>query len=875
MISRELERRLAHAVENAKKLRHEYVTTEHLLLSLTEGGATSEILQDLDINVSALKKQLRQYLSQHSEPLTDEQINDLGGLESWKPEFTLACHRWIQRAAQQVQNAGRDKITEGHFLVALFYETESYATFALTSQGVTQFDVIQYISHDDSVNLISSHLIDSEGGNHKTHEDSEAYDPDSDEAPRRESGNSSDFSGNKNQPSNKKQKENLALDKYATNLNQKAIKGLIDPLIGRSLLIERLIQILSRRTKNNPLLIGEPGVGKTALIEGLALLITQNATISQNTNSSKNSDDLTTTSTTSTSSHTHDQQSQTELHTHNQPQPHQYPPETSIHSQTSDHSQTQSRPQPALLLDATLPIIPESMKNKIIYSLDMGTLIAGTKFRGDFESRLKQILQEVKERPHIILFIDEIHTLVGAGATSGGSMDAANLLKPALANAELSCIGSTTFEEYRKYFEKDSALSRRFQKVDVNEPSRSETLEILKGLRPKFEHFHIVQYEDAALESAIDLSVKYIHGKLLPDKAIDVLDEAGSRVKLANKANQAITSATIEEVVASMTQIPISSIGLSEKDQLKNLKSRIQALVFGQDEAIDHLVTAIKFAKSGLGNDQKPIGSFLFTGPTGVGKTEVTKQLASSLGIPLIRFDMSEYAEKHTVARLIGAPPGYVGHDEGGQLTEKVKRQPHAVVLLDEIEKAHPDIYNILLQVMDAGRLTDSQGRTTDFRQVILVMTSNAGAQDVARGEIGIVSSSTQLLSKQALKKIFTPEFLNRLDAVVSFKNLTHQELIKVVQKHLDEVKMKLHSKSVYLEATPEVLEWLLNKGYEPAYGARPLARTIDESVKKPLIDELLFGKLVNGGRVSLKIVKSQIQFKFQPNTVPALVNTH
>lgn len=761
MLSREIERRIGEAVEMARAARHEFVSSEHILLALTQGGASNEILKDLGADIPKLKRTLKKYIEDNSPALSIEDIDTMGGPESWKPEFTLACHRWIQRAVLQVKNAGKDIITEGHFLIALFYESDNFAAYALEEQGVTQFELIQYVSHGGD-EALGSHLEISSS-------------PDS-----------SDPEGTK--------KTESALEKYAQNLNQKATDGRVEPLIGRRSIVERMTQILGRKTKNNPLLIGEPGVGKTALVEGLAYLIVQGE-------------------------------------------------------------------------------VPEPLKGRVVYSLDLASLIAGTKFRGDFEQRLKQVVTEVKKRPEVILFIDEIHTLVGAGATGGGSMDAANLLKPALANGEMSCIGSTTFEEFRKYFEKDSALTRRFQKIDVNEPTKQETLEILKGLRPRFETFHEVTYADEALQAAIDLSVKYMHGKLLPDKAIDLIDEAGSRAKIT-KLNKEISTQEIEDVVASVTQIPIASVSYSEKDQLRSLDGRLKAVIYGQDEAIDKLVTAIKYAKSGLASETRPIGSFLFAGPTGVGKTEVSKQLAELMGIPFQRFDMSEYQEKHAVARLIGAPPGYVGFEEGGQLTDIVKRQPHSVVLLDEIEKAHPDIFNTLLQVMDAGRLTDAQGRTTDFKQVILIMTSNAGALEVAKGQMGIAQTNLDSgLSMDALKRTFAPEFLNRLDAIVTFKKLEQDQLLQVVQKHVDELKMKLQNKGIFLDVKKPVLEWLLKKGFQPAYGARPLARTVDEHLKRPLVDEILFGKLIHGGKVTVKVDKALLHFDVRGAT-PALISS-
>jgi len=763
MLSREIERRLAEAMESAKSARNEFVTSEHVLLALTHGGASSEILKALGADISKLRKTLLNYIENHSTKLSLDDINAMGGLEAWKPEFTLSCHRWIQRAVMQVRNAGKEIITEGHFLIALFYEADSFAVYSLENQGVTQFDLIQHVSH----------------------------------GVQPESNRSGSFTSDVNvKEPHGEDKVISALDSYAVNLSEKARAGKIDPLIGRRQIIERMTQILGRRQKNNPLLIGEPGVGKTAVVEGLAYLI--------------------------------------------------YKEET-----------------------------PRAIQNRIIYALDMGSLLAGTKFRGDFEARLKKIITEVKQRPEVILFIDEIHTLVGAGSSGGGSMDAANLLKPALASGEISCIGSTTFEEFRKYFEKDSALSRRFQKVDVNEPTRPETLDILNGLKPRFEDFHKVTYTPEALTAAIDLSLKYLTGKLLPDKAIDLIDEAGSRAKIKG-LKEPISDRDIEDVVASVTQIPLASVSYSEKDQLRTLGGRLKALIFGQDEAIERLVMAIKYAKSGLAPEKKPIGSFLFTGPTGVGKTEVSKQLAEHLGIPFVRFDMSEYMEKHAIARLIGAPPGYVGFEDGGQLTEAVKRHPHSLVLLDEIEKAHPEVFNTLLQVMDAGRLTDSQGRTTDFKQIILIMTSNAGALEVAKGQIGIAkhSNEAEQISNEALKRQFSPEFLNRVDAIVTFKRLDQTELLRVVQKYVDELKMKLQKQTIYLETNSEVHQFLLDKGYKPEFGARPLARTIDEYIKRPLVDDILFGKLSQGGRVKVKVEKQGLTFDISPLISPLVIES-
>ena len=758
MLSREIERRMAEAAESAKQSRHEFVTTEHVLLALTDSASTSEVLRSVGANVPKLRQDLRAYIKLHCPQITAEQLGAYGGFDVWQPEFTLACHRWIQRAALQVRSAGRDEITDGHLMVALFYEQDSHAVFALNQQGVTQFDLINYVSHGLEK--------DEAAGEDKDSDDSSTpalpgpMDPEGDE---------------KKSP----------LESFCVNLNEKAKEGRIDPLIGRDDVLERVMQVLCRRTKNNPLLIGEPGVGKTALAEGLAAKI--------------------------------------------------------VNGQ-----------------------IPESLKDKVVFALDLGSLLAGTKFRGDFEGRLKGVMKDLKKRKNAVLFIDEIHTIVGAGATSGGSLDASNLLKPALANGEMSCIGSTTHQEFRQHFEKDRALSRRFQRIDVNEPSPADAIEILKGLRSRFESHHDVTYSDDALKSAVELSSKYLHGKLLPDKAIDVIDEAGAWAKLQGHKGMALGEKEIEIVIAKMAQIPVASVSMSDREQLRSLDLKLKSVIFGQDEAIDRLSAAIKYSRSGLARDNKPVGSFLFAGPTGVGKTEVCRQLALVLGIPFTRFDMSEYMEKHTVARLIGAPPGYVGHEEGGQMTEAVNRSPHCVLLLDEMEKAHPDVFNVLLQVMDAGRLTDAQGRTTDFRNVVFVMTSNAGAAEVARGMIGIGNTPTRSLSLEAIKKAFAPEFINRLDAIVTFRDLDEPVLMRIVRKFVEELQMQLQKKNVSLQVTEAVLKHLLKKGYDPVYGARPLARALDENLKKPLVDELLFGRLVDGGKVLVDMKQEAFDFQFE-----------
>lgn len=756
MLSRELERRMAEAAEDAKQSRCEFVTLEHIILAITGAPAANEILNAVGVDIARLKVDLRESIKAHCPLISPDQLASYGGFEAWQPEFTLACHRLIQRAALQVRSAGRNQISEGHLLVALFYEPDSFAVHALDKQGVSQFDVINFISHG----------LEKEG---------------SAEEPKGIPGPRVDADGLPPDES-----KTSPLESFCVNLNEKATEGKIDPLIGREDVLERVQQVLLRRTKNNPLLIGEPGVGKTAIAEGLAARIVANE-------------------------------------------------------------------------------VPEPLRGRVIYSLDLGSLLAGTKFRGDFEGRLKGVIKEIKKRSNAILFIDEIHTIVGAGSTSGGSMDASNLLKPALASGEISCIGSTTYTEFRQHFEKDRALNRRFQRIDIKEPSIDEAVEILKGLRKNLEQHHGVAFSDESLKASVELSAKYIHSKLLPDKAIDVVDEAGAHARLRGQHGITITPREIEETIARIAQVPASTVSTNELDQLKDIDRRLKSVIFGQDEAIDRLVAAIKYARSGLAREQKPVGSFLFTGPTGVGKTEVSKQLATQLGIPLTRFDMSEYMEKHTVARLVGAPPGYVGFEEGGQLTEAIMKTPYCVLLFDEMEKAHPDIFNILLQIMDGGRLTDANGRTTDFRNVILVMTSNAGAAEMARGSIGIVDEARGGLSQDALKKTFAPEFLNRLDAIVTFKDLDEGMLLRVAQKFVEELKAQLLKRNVELVVPTDVIQWLMKKGYDRVYGARPMARAVDEHLKRPLVDDLLFGKLSQGGKVQVVLKGDTLSFDSEP----------
>lgn len=756
MMTRDLERRLTEASDHAKQNKHEFVTLEHILLSLTNSPQAVQILEACGARIPELRKDLQDYLKKCS-VMTPEQIDSYGGFESWRPEFTLACHRLFQRAALQVKSAGKQQINEGTLLIALFYEQDSHAVFALAKQNVSQFDLINFVSHGIS-----------------KHSDSQEDALDIDDERMEMDGKPRDES------------KQTALENFCTNLNDKALKGRMDPLVGRDDLIERAIQVLGRRTKNNPLFIGEPGVGKTALVEGLAQRIVEGK-------------------------------------------------------------------------------VPDYLKQSIIYSLDLGTLLAGSKFRGDFEGRLKGVIKELQKRPHSILFIDEIHTIIGAGSTSGGSMDASNLLKPLLSQGQLPCIGSTTHSEYRQYFEKDRALSRRFQRIDVKEPTREECYSILEGLKKSYEDHHGVHYSESALKACVDLAIKHIQGKLLPDKAIDVLDETGSYFKThrQDSSQKDIRVEDIEATVARMTGLPVQAISSSEKIQLKDLDKKLKALIFGQDEAIDRVVAAIRLSRSGLSRREKPIGCFLFTGPTGVGKTEVSKQLAEVLGLPFHRFDMSEYMEKHSVARLMGAPPGYVGFEEGGQLTEAVNKQPYSVLLLDEIEKAHPDVFNSLLQVMDAGRMTDAQGRTADFKNTVLIMTSNAGAAEVAKGRIGFSESANDGLSEEALKKTFSPEFINRLDSIVHFSHLDRAIVRQVLQKFVDEFRMTLAQKRIDLTLSEAALQWLCQKGYNKIYGARPMARAIEDYLKRPLVDEVLFGRLVDGGRVFVDVDGT-------PNTPPS-----
>jgi len=737
MLDPKLERTLNQLLESARRDAYEFVSLEHILLTLiTKDEEAQEILEACGCDLKELHNKLKKFIEEQCPKVGEDVTAD----PEWRPELTMAFHRLLQRAAIQVQSAGKKVVKSGNLLVALFHETDSYARFFLEEQGVSQFDIIEHISHGGSSRVPAQGDLAADG------------------LPKDKTTTS-------------------ALSTYCVNLNEKAKSGRTDPLVGREEILDRMMQVLCRRTKNNPLLIGESGVGKTALADGLALKIVQGQ-------------------------------------------------------------------------------VPSKLLNRVIYSLDMGLLLAGTKYRGDFEERLKGVVKEIKSRPGAVLFIDEIHTLVGAGGTTGGAMDASNLLKPALADGSLSCIGSTTFKEYRTHFEKDRALARRFQKIDVNEPSIDQTIEILRGLKSRYEEFHHVTYTDAGLKAAAELSAKHMSGRQLPDKAIDVLDEAGSRARTFSTSEDVIHLDVVdmERTVAAMAQIPEKSVSSSDRQKLRDIDKQLKSVIFGQDAAIHKLVTSIKLSRTGLGREQKPIGSYLFTGPTGVGKTEVAKQLAELMGIAFLRFDMSEYMEKHAVSRLVGAPPGYVGYEEGGLLTDAITKSPHCVLLIDEVEKAHPDLVNILLQVMDSGRLTDSNGRTADFQNVILIMTSNAGAFETSRGTLGITPDRHTGLSMDAIKRAFRPEFLNRLDAVVEFQALDKDLLLQVIRKFISELEAQLLKKTISMEVYPEAIEWLYEKGYDPAYGARPFARVIDENIKRRLVDDILFGKLSGGGRVTVNV---------------------
>ena len=757
MLSNELESCLNSAFQMARDGRHEFLTVEHLLLAILETPRVKEILRACGGDATRLAADLREHIEQSTPRLPEGDEREV--------QPTLGFQRVLQRAVFHVQSSGRKEVGVGNVLVAIFSEKQSHAVFLLGRQDVARLDVVNYISHGMS-------KIAEERGEQKD-----------EPAAAQQAGPEADQGG--------------ALEKYASNLNRLAEEGKIDPLIGRQMEVERTIEILCRRRKNNPLYVGEAGVGKTAIAEDLARRIVEGQ-------------------------------------------------------------------------------VPEVLAECTIYSLDMGSLIAGTKYRGDFEKRLKAVLAELKKQPGAVLFIDEIHTVIGAGAASGGVMDASNLIKPVLTNGELRCIGSTTYNEYRGIFEKDHALARRFQKIDVVEPTVPETIEILKGLRSRFEEHHQITYTDAALKAAAELSARHINERHLPDKAIDVVDEAGARLRLKPVAEREtiVDVHHIEEVVARIARIPPKTVSSNDKEVLRNLERNLKLVIFGQDRAVETLSAAIKMARSGLGDTRKPVGSFLFAGPTGVGKTEVTRQLAIALGIEFIRFDMSEYMERHTVSRLIGAPPGYVGFDQGGLLTEAISKHPHAVLLLDEIEKEHPDVFNLLLQVMDHGTLTDNNGRKADFRHVIIVMTTNAGAADMARTSIGFTPSDNTTDGMEAIKKLFSPEFRNRLDAVIQFNGLDESTIERVVEKLLVEIETQLEGKRVALVLDDAARSWLAKKGYDPKMGARPMARVIQEHIKRPLAEELLFGKLVGGGtvRATLKKDGSGLDLECIPNEEPALV---
>ena len=738
MFSKDLEYSIGQCYKCAREARDEYMTVEHLLLALLDNPSAEAVLKATGADFQRLRGDLEQAILTSVSKLPEDDGRDT--------QPTLGFQRVLQRAVYHVQSSGKKEVTGANVLVAIFGEKDSHAVYFLHQQDVTRLDVVNYMSHG----------IAKSGGEAPEHSGEDA-------AARAESGEG--------------ESKGDALADYASDLNAMAREGRIDPLVGRAEEVERTIQVLCRRRKNNPLYVGEAGVGKTAIAEGLARRI--------------------------------------------------------VHGEV-----------PEVLADAT------------IYSLDLGALVAGTKYRGDFEKRLKAVLTAIKKHPGAILFIDEIHTIIGAGSAAGGTMDASNLIKPALASGELRCIGSTTFQEYRGIFEKDRALARRFQKIDIVEPTVGEAYEILRGLKSKYEEHHDVEYQDEALQAAVDLSVKHIGDRLLPDKAIDVIDEAGARQRLlpADVRKHLIDVEEVEAIVAKMARIPTKQVSASDKDVLEHLERNLKMVIFGQDPAIEMLTSAIKLSRSGLGNPDKPIGNFLFAGPTGVGKTEVTRQLALQLGIELVRFDMSEYMEPHSVSRLIGAPPGYVGFDQGGLLTEKIVKTPHCVLLLDEVEKAHPDIFNILLQVMDRGVLTDTNGREANFRNVILVMTTNAGAAQASRRSIGFTRQDHSTDAMEVIRKGFTPEFRNRLDAIVQFQALGMDHILRVVDKFLIELETQLHEKNVAMTSTPAARDWLATHGFDPQMGARPMARVIQDKVKRPLADELLFGKLANGGRVSIDV---------------------
>jgi ATP-dependent Clp protease ATP-binding subunit ClpA len=753
MIAQELEVSLHMAFVEARQKRHEFITVEHLLLALLDNPTAAEVLRACGANMDELRKNLTQHIAEQTPRIAADREVDT--------QPTLGFQRVIQRAILHVQSSGKKEVTGANVLVAIFGEKDSHAVYFLQQQGIARLDVVNYISHGITKTP-------------QAHQGKSA-DPEADQEGQAETSNS-------------------PLDNYTQNLNSLALAGKIDPLIGRDKELERVVQTLCRRRKNNPLLVGEAGVGKTAIAEGLARRIVEGA-------------------------------------------------------------------------------VPDLLAKCTVYALDMGALLAGTKYRGDFEQRLKAVLKQLVDNPNAILFIDEIHTVIGAGAASGGTLDASNLLKPVLSTGQLKCIGATTYNEYRGVFEKDHALSRRFQKIDVVEPSVDETVEILKGLKTRFEAHHSVKYTANALTTAAELSARYINDRHLPDKAIDVIDEAGAAQRIAPKAKQKkiIGKTEIEEIIAKIARIPPRSVSTDDRSALANLDRDLKAVVFGQDQAIDALSSAIKMARSGLGNPQKPIGNFLFSGPTGVGKTEVARQLAYCMGIELIRFDMSEYMERHAVSRLIGAPPGYVGFEQGGLLTEQITKKPYSVLLLDEIEKAHPDIFNILLQVMDHGTLTDNNGRKADFRNVCIVMTTNAGAESLAKNNMGFTLSKQAGDEMESIKRMFTPEFRNRLDAIISFRALDHGIIMRVVEKFLMQLDEQLAEKKVEANFTQALKDHLAKKGFDPLMGARPMARLIQDTIRRALADELLFGKLQHGGKVTIDLGEAEkviLKFEEEPATV-------
>lgn len=748
-----LEKTLHTALANASERRHEYATLEHLLLALIDDEDAARVMGSCGVDLAELGEVVKTYLDQEYQSLKTEDSAD--------PQPTAGFQRVIQRAILHVQSSGKDTVTGANVLVALFSERDSYAVYFLQQQDMSRLDAVSFISHGIGKGGKQIDTTPPQGAENTQSEDKGG------------------------EPSNKKE---TALDQFTVNLNAKAQAGKVDPLIGRGPEVDRTIQILCRRSKNNPLYVGDPGVGKTAIAEGLARKIVEGD-------------------------------------------------------------------------------VPEVLLNAVIYSLDMGALLAGTRYRGDFEERLKQVVGELEQMPEAILFIDEIHTVIGAGATSGGAMDASNLLKPALSSGAIRCVGSTTYKEFRNHFEKDRALLRRFQKIDVNEPTIEDTIAILKGLRSAFEEHHKVKYTPDAIKTAVELSARYINDRKLPDKAIDVIDEVGAMQMLVppSRRKKKITAKEIEAVIATMARIPPKSVSSDDKKALENLNRDLKHVVFGQDEAIERLSTAMKLSRAGLRDPDKPIGSFLFSGPTGVGKTEVARQLAGIMGIELKRFDMSEYMERHSVSRLIGAPPGYVGYDQGGLLTDAIDQNPHCVLLLDEIEKAHPDLFNILLQVMDNGRLTDHHGKTVDFRNVVLIMTTNAGASDMARSGIGFGDVSKADAGTEAVNKMFTPEFRNRLDAIVPFAYLGKDTVSRVVDKFILQLELQLADQNVHIQFDSDARDWLADKGYDKLYGARPMGRLIQDKIKQPLAEELLFGKLAEGGEVHVSVKDGKPNFELSP----------